>query len=205
LHDRLVADAAALTQVGQALQQVLEQRLVALGSSGFARQPHAVLVRSEDLDRNRPGNSVLRPPALSLYAYRVTVNRATRAAWSAVASVDGRPRLPVDLHILLTAWADNAEEELLLLGRGLLLYEETPTITGPLLGAGHGFAPTEAVQIIHDDVAPDVMMRVFEALSGPYRLSVAYIARVVRVESQVPRPIPDVSTVIAGAVPTVPV
>lgn len=190
-------------RTAQAVQHALDDRLVALGRAGFARQPHAFLVQAEDFDREHQGEH-LRPPGLSVYVHRLEVNRATRAAWSAVAAVDGRPRLPVDLHFLLTAWADNADQELLLLGRAMLLFEESPTLVGPALGADHGFAPTEGIQILQDEVAADTLMRTFEALSATYHLSVPYIARIVRVESDELRPATDVGTVVAGAVPTVP-
>ena len=55
-------------------------------------------------------------PAVSVYCYKVSVDRETRPGWSAVATGDGIPRLPLKMHLLIAAWGGNAEEELRWLG-----------------------------------------------------------------------------------------
>src|SRR5437762_13837895 len=67
----------------------------------------AVLVRTDDFDV--AASEDLATPALGLFLYRVEVNKTMRAAWSALGYLDGRSHLPLDLHFLATAWADNAE------------------------------------------------------------------------------------------------
>src|SRR5260370_240197 len=69
---------------------------------------HAVLVRTTDFEPSVLAANV-GSPALSIFVYRVDFNKAMRAAWSAVGSQDGRGHLAVDVHLLLTAWADNAD------------------------------------------------------------------------------------------------
>src|SRR5262245_14789031 len=77
-----------------------------------------VLARPDDY---APANSssAIGSPAISILIYRVDFNKTMRAAWSAVGSQDGQSHLPVDLHFLLTPWADNAEFELRILGRAM--------------------------------------------------------------------------------------
>jgi hypothetical protein len=158
----------------------------------------ALLVQSTDFD---PTSGTITFPALSLFLYRVEVNRTMRAAWSAVGALDGRPHLPVDLHFLLTAWADNAEHEYAILGRAMQCLEDTPILGGPLLHAAGEWAPNEVVQVTADDLALDAVMRTFDALEANYRLSVAYLARVVRIDGA-PAPDPAVTSVIVGKTPS---
>jgi len=158
----------------------------------------ALLVQSTDFD---PTSGTITFPALSLFLYRVEVNRTMRAAWSAVGALDGRPHLPVDLHFLLTAWADNAEHEYAILGRAMQCLEDTPILGGPLLHAAGEWAPNEVVQVTADDLALDAVMRTFDALEANYRLSVAYLARVVRIDGT-PAPYPAVTSVIVGKTPS---
>jgi hypothetical protein len=81
--------------------------------------------------------------------------------------------------------------------------EERPVLAPPQLDQKAGFAPGETVQVLFDEVAPDVILRLFEALSATYRVSVPYLARVVRIDGPTATPTPDVSTVIGGITPSV--
>lgn len=165
-------------------------------------QPRAVLIRTEDL-QNVQGTSgaagALRPPAVSLYTYRVDFNKATRAGWSAVGSVDGRAHLPLDVHFLLTAWASNAEYELRLLGRAMQCLETHPILTGPLLAPATDWAPGESVQVVMEEVSTEAVMRTYDSLPHDYKLSVPYIARVVRLDGRRARPRADVEEVLVEA------
>src|SRR5438046_2508664 len=69
---------------------------------------HAALVSSSAFEPGVGGGFDVGTAGLSIFLYRIVPNAAMRAAWSGVGHVDGRSRLPVDLHYLLTAWADNA-------------------------------------------------------------------------------------------------
>jgi len=158
----------------------------------------AMLVQSNAFD---PTSGGLTFPALSIFLYRVEVNKTTRAAWSAVGSLDGRPHLPVDLHYLLTAWADNAEHEHAVLGRAMQCLDESPILSGPLLQAAGEWAANEVVQIAVDELGLDAVMRTFDALEASYRLSVGYTARVVRIDGA-RAPDPAVTSIVVGKTPT---
>lgn len=160
----------------------------------------AVFVRATDLAPAHVGN-VLPPPALSIYLYWVNVNRTMRSAWAAVGSQDGRAHLPLDLHFLLSAWADNAEHEHCVLGRAIQALEEVPTLSGPFLHPSGGWAANESLQVVLEDVSEERVMRVFDLLPTDYRLSVPYVARITRVDSSVPAPGPRVLTLATGLVP----
>ena len=161
---------------------------------------HAVLVRTTDFESSVLGANI-GSPALSIFVYRVDFNKTMRAAWSAIGSQDGRGHLAVDLHLLLTAWAENAEFELRILGRALQAIETSPLLNGPLLDPITDWAPNESVQLVLEDISTEAVMRTFDSLPTDYRLSVPYIVRIVRIDSRVATPDEFVTTRIVGIVP----
>ncbi len=189
----------SLAAVGRSLERVL--------SAAFAEPDfsvpgtRAVLARTEDFTSTNLINAIP-PPALSVFLYRVDFNKTMRAAWSAVGYHDGRSHLPLDLHFLLTPWADNAQDEHAILGKTLELLERHPTLSGPMLHPLGQWQPHEAVQLVLEDVPTEAVMRTFDSLPTDYKLSVPYIARVVRLEAARARPAPDVVEVIAGLAPS---
>jgi hypothetical protein len=163
----------------------------------------AVVVRSDEFDLSI-ADSPITFPALSIFLYRVTVDAATRASSAAGSQADGRSHLPLNLHFLLTAWADNAEFEHLVLGRTIQALEDDPVLTGPLLVPSATWAEHEVVQVVPDETALDDVLRTFDALEAGFRLSVGYVARVVRLDGHEPTDLQPVRTVIDGLVPSVP-
>ncbi|MET7970986.1 DUF4255 domain-containing protein [Micromonospora sp. NPDC005305] len=174
-------------------------------AAGFAAEEpvrtHATqvrLVRTEDFDT---ASSTLVRPALSVLLYRVDLNKTMRASWSSVGAVDGRAHLPVDLHFLLTAWADNAEHEHQIIGRAIQLLEELGALSGPLLHPDGDWTANEAVQLYLEDISTDDLMRTFDSLTCDFRLSIPYVARVVVVSTRDGVPLSDVLTHVQGLRP----
>lgn len=165
------------------------------------KKTRAVLLRTEELEKATFAATVTLP-ALSLFLYRVDFNKTMRAAWSAVASFDGRPHLPLDLHFLITPWADNAEWEHRILGRAMQCLETTPIVSGPLLYPAADWATNEAVQLVLEEITTEALMRIFDSLPVDYKLSVAYIARVVRIDGRQAAPTPPATTVVTGMLPS---
>lgn len=156
---------------------------------------HAVLARTADLDPTVQGG-VIDPPALSLLIYRVDVNKTMRAAWSAVTSQDGRARLPLDLHLLITPWAENADYEARILGCAMQCLDAQPILSGPLLQPPGSWAVGDALQISIEDISTENLMRIFDSLPTDYKLSVAYVVRVLRIDERRPAPEQPVATLI---------
>jgi hypothetical protein len=192
-----VAGFPSIAAVGKSLQSVLAAGFAAAepidGSTSRAQ-----LIQTEDLD---PSGSILVRPTVSILLYRVDFNKTLRAGWSSVGSVDGRAHLPLDLHYLLTAWADNAEHEHRLIGRTMQILEELGSLSGPLLHPDGGWSADESVQLYLEDIATDDLMRTFESLTCDFRLSIPYIARVVVVSTQTGDPLPAVLTHVRGMRP----
>lgn len=187
----------AIAAVGKSVERLLNRAFV-------ERQPiegaeaRAVLIRTDDLKPINVPNAIGRN-ALSIFLYRVDFDRTMRAAWSGVGTGDGRGHLALALHFLLTPWADNAEHEQLILGRAMQAIEFTPTLGGPLLYRPPIPYPdepeasaTEAVHLMLEEVSTEALMRTFDSLPTDYRVSVPYVARVVRIVTRDSRTHPPV-------------
>jgi hypothetical protein len=189
-----MASFSAVAAVGNSLERLLarafEDAPPVAGRSTVAR-----LVRTEDF-----GAATQPTPLVSIFLYRVEVNRTMRAAWSGISSTDGRAHLPLDLHFLMTAWGESPEQEYSLLGRTVQSLEETPILSGPLL-ATDGWAVHEAIQVVMEDMSTDTAMRIFDSLQSNYKLSVPYIARVVRLDGRTTRIAPPTTTAEVRAKP----
>lgn len=173
------------------------ERLLSLAFS--ERQPvpgkvsKASLIRTEDLADDALIKNLIGDLGLTILLYRIDFNKTMRAAWSAVGNADGNGYLPLDLHYLLTPWADNAEHQHMIIGRAMQVLERTPVLSGPMLYSpslplpAYATEPqastTDSVQILLEEISTEALMRTFDSLPSDYRLSIPYIARVVRVDT----------------------
>lgn len=189
------AISAASTSLVRLLNRAFTEQQPITGSN-----TRAVLVRTNDF--RRP-DTTIGTPRLSVFLYRVEFNKTVRAAWAGVGSARGLGHAPLDLSFLLTAWAENAEHEALILGRAVQALDETPSLAGPLLYPTGVWAANETVQVLPDDAAGDMVLRLFDMLPTDYRLSLTYTARVVRVDGRRADPDPPVTTVVLGERPGV--
>src|SRR5262249_51459788 len=90
-------------------------------------------------------------------------------------------------------WADTGQDESLLLGWTMRMLESRPLL-GPGDLSDGGFSENESVQIVLGELTNEELLRIWETIEAPYRLSVPYIARVVQIELQPPpQPLPVVS------------
>lgn len=200
-HTDLVAGFKSLAATGMSIERLLNSCFED-DQAQFQKRPKAVLVRSDDFETVGALDSRITRPGLSIFCYRAEFNKTTRAAWSAVGSLDGIVHLPIDLHFLIAAWDDNAEFELQILGRAMECLETTPILGGPLLHPAGEWAINEAVQVVLEDISHDSLLQTFDSLASHFRLSVPYIARVIRIEGPDPIARPPVGAVVAGMTPT---
>jgi hypothetical protein len=195
-----MAGFGSIAAVGKSIEMLLNAAYAASEPVDTA-PTRAVLIRTEDLEVTAP---VIVRPGLSILLYRVDFNKTMRASWSATGQVEGRAHLPLDLHYLLTAWADNAEHEHRIIGRSMQVLERLGALHGTQLYPDGDWLPDESVQLYLEDLATDDLMRTFDSLRCDFRLSIPYIARVVVVSSEPGEPVPDVVTDVRGIRPGVP-
>jgi hypothetical protein len=119
---------------------------------------------------------------VTLFLYRVTVNEHSRQQRPGLMSPDQQAPLGLDLHFMLTAWAGNAQDELLTLTWAMRQLYQHPLLDASSLSPEAGWGPEEVIQIIPSELSTEDMMRIWDALDPAYRLSVSYIARMVRID-----------------------
>jgi hypothetical protein len=119
---------------------------------------------------------------ITLYLYRVTVNEHNRQQRPGLMSPQQQAPLGLDLHFLLTAWAGTAQDELLTLAWAMRQLYLHPILDASSLSPEAAWSPEEVIQIIPSELPTEDMMRIWDALAPPYRLSVSYVARLVRID-----------------------
>lgn len=126
---------------------------------------------------------------ISIFLYRVAVSAAQRSL-SAGMDLRGRrrpPPLPVDLYYLLTSWGKTAAKQQRLLGWLMRTLEDQPTLSAELLNHYGGpeqiFDEQETITLIPDPLSLQDLSNLWDILKPNTQVSVAYIARMVYLES----------------------
>lgn len=196
-----------IVATGRSLVRLLNHCFSEVGES--EDEPHSVLrgatatlMRSEDFATAvRNDDTVPGSRGVSIFFYRVDVDRVMRPPLTAVGNYEGRAQLPLILHFLLTPWAENAEYELLLLGRAMQCIEINPILTGPLLDPLGSWDAGDAIQLSTAEITTEEVMRTFDSLAVDFKLSVPYVARGVRMAAPRAWPRPPVERALTGLRP----
>jgi Pvc16 N-terminal domain len=125
---------------------------------------------------------------VSVFLYRVYVNMHQRTPPGRLDPVGRRRRtqLPLDLHILLTAWAKDASLQHTIAGWMMRIIEDTPSLPAGLLNnAAPGvFLADETVELSLAELDTETLFRIWEVIAAnAYQISVPYVARAVRIET----------------------
>jgi hypothetical protein len=128
---------------------------------------------------------------ISLYLYRITPAGEIRNFPPSV-SPDGkrhRPLLPINLHYILSAWGREALKQQRLLGQAMRILEDTSVIPAGILNQGapesDTFRPGETVDLIMESLSVYDMGAIWDVSKPNVQPSVAYIARMIGLESEV--------------------
>ena len=131
---------------------------------------------------------------ITLYLYCVTVNEHGRQQRPGKMPADQQAPLGLDLHYLLTAWAGNAQDEQIPFAWAMRQLYQYPILDASSLSPEPGWGSDEVIRIIPSELPTEEMMRIWDALEPSYRLSVSYVARLVRLD---PDTVNDVRPVVA--------
>ena len=180
-----MSNALAIAAVTATLRRLIEKGLEAEGAG------IAVSARPPD----RAGQANGQPNRVNLFLYQTTVNAAWRSMnlpHQARSGETAQPPLPLDLSYLLTAYAEGDDEvrSHRFLGRAMSVLHDHP-----LLGAAEIKSALEESEL-HDQVeriritlqplSVDEISKLWSGFQTQYRLSVAYQASVVLIESTRP-------------------
>jgi hypothetical protein len=119
---------------------------------------------------------------VTLFLYRVTHNEHLRNRNPANLPSGQRMPLTVNLHLLVTVWSDTGAREQALLGWVLRELHQRPLLDLGVLGAVSGFGADEQIQLSPEDLTLDDLSKLWQVLVPPYRPSLGYVARNVRID-----------------------
>jgi Pvc16 N-terminal domain len=122
---------------------------------------------------------------LSVFVYRVDVDTVARTL--PPAEPNHRRPLPLQISLLLTPWAQDVSAEHLLLGWGMRMLADAPILSSGFLNAAAAgvFRPEETVELVPVALSNDEVFQLWQVLPNSLQLSTGYLARVVRVESDI--------------------
>jgi hypothetical protein len=127
---------------------------------------------------------------VSLYLYRVTVSGNRNLPPQR--GPDGkryRPPIPLDLHFLVTAWAETAIRQQRLLGFAIRTLEDTPILPAGVLNQHSPepdtFRPNETVELVFETVTVQDFAYIWDVAQTKEQPSATYVARMVEIESLV--------------------
>jgi len=174
----------AIASVGKALVGIIEDAIP------VALFPDARAAFYQANDFRDTASTARITEGLSWCLYRVEPNPIHRNRAPRVAE-DGsrfRPSLPVDLCFLLTAWARTADQQSRLLGWAMRTLDDTPTLPAAVLNryAPGSFRANESLDLICESPSLADFNNIHELMKPAVTLSVAYVARVLFLDSTVP-------------------
>lgn len=120
---------------------------------------------------------------VTLYLYRTIINEHVRNVPSLQNSRDSSVPLSLDLHLILSIWANSAAAEHTICAWVMRQLHQHPIMDVSSLTGEGGWAADDVVHIIPAELSNEDLMRIWDAIAPYYRLSVSYIARVVRIDS----------------------
>jgi hypothetical protein len=125
---------------------------------------------------------------VSVFLYRIMINDAHRTPPGRRTDTGEltETQLPLDLHLILTAWAAEGSLQQSIVGWMMRTLEDNRVLPSGLLNrlSPDVFRDDEAVEVLPGDMVTEDLLHLWELLgTGTYQLSVPYIARNVRIES----------------------
>jgi hypothetical protein len=139
------------------------------------------------------------PEGLALVLYRVSIgagrNRPIRIGLDGIRY---RPGLPLDLHYLMTAWANDAVRQQRMLGWAIRVLEDTPVLPAGVLNQHPPeravFGPEESVELVWEALTLQDTFDLWQGLRIK-EAAATYVARMVVLDSDVSiDEYPDVQT-----------
>lgn len=189
-----MADYQAVFAVGDAVAKYLQNKYdpTVVGFPCTFRLVSSAEIANEDttkLDKT-----------VSLFLHRITTDENFRFVTRLQDSPNEEPVLYLDLHYLITYWdnsAEGAEAEQKILTWTMQQLQSHPILDSSMLSlssAAPGWDATDSVQLVPADLSLQDILDIWDGLGPKYRLTIAYLARVVRVDRTITPDMPVVAT-----------
>lgn len=137
---------------------------------------------------------------VAMYLHRMTTAEHYRNVTRLQDSPFDQPILYLDLHYLLSYWdasAEGAEAEQKILVWTMQQLQSNPILDTSILSlssSAPGWDKTDSVQLIPADLSLQDILDIWDGLGPKYRLTIGYVARVVRIDRTVTPGLPVVAT-----------
>jgi hypothetical protein len=184
-----MANFSAIYSVGNSVAQYLQNAYPASLATDFPCQ--FKLISSTEIATEE---QTALDQVVTIFLHRVTLNENFRAVTRLQDAPTKQPSAFLDLHYLVTYWGTGAQAEQTILGWTVQQLQSTPILDSSILTSDGGWDPTEAVQLVMADLSLEDILRIWDALGPKYRLSIAYLARVVRIDRTITAGVPVVAT-----------
>lgn len=133
-------------------------------------------------------NSLASGSGASLFPYRIYVNGTNRLPPGEV-TVNGlqlKPRLPIEVHFLITVWGREASLQNTLAGWIMRTLEDQSIFPATLLNSvvPDVFHTDETIEICMAELRTEDLFRIWDVLGlNIYQLSIPYLARIIEIDS----------------------
>jgi hypothetical protein len=175
-----VADHRAIGAVAEAVTRLLEQSWHPALLGGV--HPQFEVYHGQDF-------SAPMTTGVSVFVYQVNLDPVQRTLPPSLP----HHKRPLQLHVsmLLTAWAKDASTEHELLGWVMRAIADNPILSSGFLNAAAAavFGPDETVDLTPLELTNDEVFQLWQVLPSSLQLSVPYLARVIRIESELVEPV----------------
>lgn len=168
-----MANVSAIYSVGDSLTAYLRHAYeLTRQQEGLPASNFALLHAGQMLGGENVADPVDKP-GITLYLYRVTVNEHLRNDGDQF----GTPPLTVNLHYLLTVWADEPKQEHQILAWALRTLHTHQALSSSDLTPDGGWGTGDLVQIIPAEISLEDQTRIWNSLHRGFRPSLTYLAR----------------------------
>lgn len=170
----------AIGSVAEAVARLLEQSWLPTLLNGI--EPQFKVYQGKDF-------SGPMETGISVFVYQVMVDKVQRTL--PPPQVQYRRPLPLVISLLLTAWAHDVSAEHDLLGWAMRAIADNPILSSGFLNSAVSgvFRPDETVELVPNELTNDEVFQLWQVLPNSLQLSACYLARVVRVDSELTGPV----------------
>ncbi len=119
---------------------------------------------------------------LTLLLYRITHNEHQRNRAPSSMAFGTPPALTVNVHLLLSIWADTALKEQSLLAWAMRELHMRPVLDRSLFAEVGAYAAGDLVSLTPEDLTLDDLSKLWQVLVPPLRPSLGYVARNVKLD-----------------------
>ncbi|SMF27517.1 Protein of unknown function [Alteromonadaceae bacterium Bs31] len=119
---------------------------------------------------------------VTLYLYRIIVDQFQRNSIRAGQHSGQTPPLALDLHFMISVWAEHSDAEHSIAAWLMRQLYQFPLMDSSSLTPEGQWQAGEMVHLVPAEISNEDLMRIWDALTPGYRLSMSYIARSVRLD-----------------------